>query len=97
MAKRISKQEIIDQIYKDVKGDTRITKKEAKHIVDKLIEKIVENVKEDNQVSFLGFGTFRLKKVNEKEGINPQTGKKITIPAYKTIAFKASSKVKESL
>jgi len=35
------------------------------------------------------------KRINKKE--IPQTGKKITIPAYKTIAFKASSKVKESL
>jgi len=97
MAKRISKQEIIEQIYKDVKDDTRITKKEAKYIVDKLIEKIVDNVKKDNQVFFLGFGSFILNKIPKRKGVNPQTGKKMTIPAYKTIKFKPSKKIKESL
>jgi len=97
MAKRISKKEIIEQIFMDIKNDTKLKKKDVGIVVDKLIEKIVDNVKKDNQVFFLGFGSFILNKIPKRKGVNPQTGKKMTIPAYKTIKFKPSKKIKESL
>ena len=90
---RIGKKELVKEVAKAL----NISQKETQAVIDKTIEKIVEEVKKGNEVVFLGFGTFKQKVSKEKEGVNPQTKEKIKIPASKTIAFKASSKLKEVL
>ena len=90
---KIGKKELIEKIAKE----TNLSKKDIQKVIEKELEIIVDEVKKGNQVVFLGFGTFKEKISKEKEGVNPQTKEKIKIPAYKTIAFKASSKLKETL
>jgi DNA-binding protein HU-beta len=43
----------------------------------------------------IGFGTFEVRKRNQRRGKNPKTGQTITIPARKVPAFKASSELKK--
>ena len=90
---KIGKKELVKKVAESL----NISQKEIQAVIDKTIEKIVEEVKKGNEIVFLGFGTFKQKINKEKEGINPQTKEKIKIPASKTISFKASSKLKESL
>jgi len=94
---KIGKKEIVNQISNEITDDTGLSKKEIDFVVTKLLEKIVENVKSGNKVSFIGFGTFKEKKSKAREGVNLQTKEKIKIPAFKTISFKASDKLKETL
>ena len=90
---KIGKKELVKKVAESL----NISQKETQAVIDKTIEKIVEEVKKGNEIVFLGFGTFKQKINKEKEGINPQTKEKIKIPASKTIAFKASSKLREPL
>jgi DNA-binding protein HU-beta len=87
---RVSKSQIVDEIAK-----SGIAKKEVNHIVDEFLKKIVERVKNGDEVVIVGFGTFKQKKFSEREGTNPQTKEKIKIPASITLGFKASDKLKE--
>ena len=49
----------------------------------------------DDKVQIIGFGTFATKTREARTGRNPKTGKAINIPASKTVAFKASSALKD--
>ena len=54
-----------------------------------------EGVKESGKVQIIGFGTFATKTREARTGRNPKTGNTINIPASKTVAFKASSALKD--
>lgn len=51
-------------------------------------------MKESGKVQIIGFGTFATKTREARTGRNPKTGN-INIPASKTVAFKASSALKD--
>ena len=55
----------------------------------------VGQVKESGKVQIIGFGTFASKTREARTGRNPKTGNTINIPASKTVAFKASSALKD--
>ncbi len=60
-----------------------------------MLESIKEGVQEDGKVQIIGFGTFATKTREARKGRNPKTGQEITIPASTTVAFKASSSLKD--
>lgn len=48
---------------------------------------IKEGLEKNGSVNIAGLGTFKLKKMDEREGYNPETEEKITIPAHNKIDF----------
>lgn len=68
-----------------------LTKVDAKKAVDAGIEVIVSEMKKGGKVSILGFGTFSVVERAAREGINPQTRKKMKIAARNVVRFKAGS------
>ena len=80
-------------IQKKLGADT--TKKHAEEALAAVLESIKEGVKESGKVQIIGFGTFATKTREARTGRNPKTGNTINIPASKTVAFKASSALKD--
>ena len=68
-----------------------LTKVNAKKALDAAIEVITDAMKAGEKVSILGFGTFSVKESPERQGINPATKEAITIPAKKSVKFKAGA------
>lgn len=60
-----------------------------------LVEVIKEELKDGNEITFFGLGTFSTREVEERKGRNPQTGKEITIEAHKAPKFKFTQGVKD--
>ena len=71
------------------------TKKSVNDIINYLTEEIVEAVKNDDKVVFMGFGTFS-KRNNPAKTITA-FGKKQDIEASSNIRFKPSNALKEVL
>lgn len=71
------------------------TKKDTAIVVDALCDVIKETVVTGDKVGIVGFGVFETSERAAREGRNPQTGEKITIPASKAPKFKASKVFKE--
>jgi len=69
----------------------------VEEIIDHLVEIITTEVKENQKVKIGKFGTFVLKEVKERQGINPRTKERMTVPAYRAIKFKASSTIKKAV
>ncbi len=68
-----------------------VSKAEAAKVVNAVLNVITEAVKNGQNVTLTGFGTFRVRQRKAREGRNPRTGQKITIPATRTVSFAAGS------
>ncbi len=89
----MNKAQLIEKIQGKLGEDT--TKKHAEEALAAVLESIKEGVQEDGKVQLIGFGTFSTKTREARKGRNPKTGQEITIPASTTVAFKASSSLKD--
>jgi len=89
----MTKQEFIDKLAK--KAD--LSKKDARNVVDNALDLIVEQVKKNNKVTLTGFGTFEARKQKATQRINPQTGRKMNVPAKNVPKFRPGKQFKESL
>lgn len=74
-----------------------VSKKDAEKLLKAFIETVEETVKTDDNVQLVGFGTFEARERTAREGKNPRTGEKISIPACKVPAFKAGKAFKDLL
>jgi DNA-binding protein HU-beta len=57
----------------------------------------MEAVSSGDKVTLVGFGTFEARDRQAREGRNPQTGDKMTIPATRVPAFSAGKVFKEKV
>jgi len=73
------------------------TKKNADAALTAVIDSITETLAKGEKVQLVGFGTFEVRERAAREGVNPQTRKKIKIPATKVPAFKAGRALKEAV
>ncbi|KUO60521.1 MAG: DNA-binding protein [Gracilibacter sp. BRH_c7a] len=76
---------------------SEFTKKEAEKAVAAVFDTITKALADGEKVQLVGFGTFEVKKREERIGRNPQTKEEITIPACKVPGFKAGKALKESV
>ena len=80
-----------------VAAETGIEKKSVDAVIAAAIDAISAALKEGDKVQLIGFGTFEVKVVAEREGRNPKTGETIKIPACKKPSFTASKLLKDQL
>jgi nucleoid DNA-binding protein len=89
----INKDSLVELI--SVKAD--LSKKDVETVLDTMVDSITEQLRQGNKVTFTGFGAFRVSKRAAREGINPQTKQKITIPAMNLPKFTAGKALKEAI
>jgi len=87
----VTKAEFLDQLA----GDERIgSKKAAGDAVDAMLEAITGALSSGNEVNFTGFGKFHVAERGPRQGVNPRTGERITIPGGRVPRFSAGSALK---
>ena len=74
-----------------------ISKTDAAKAVKAFTDVVVEEMKKGEKIQLVGFGTFEAAERPERQGINPATKEKITIPAAKVPKFKAGAALKNAL
>ena len=62
----------------------------------KVIDAITDGLNSGDKIQISGFGTFEIKEKPAREGINPKTQEKISIPATKIPTFKFGKAYKDS-
>ena len=79
------------ELVKYVASKANMTDAQAKDAFDAVLEGIrVAVVQNKESVPLIGFGTFSSKERPERQGRNPATNEKMTIPAKQVVVFKAS-------
>jgi len=89
----VNKSELIDAIA----DSADISKAAAGRAVDAFVDSITGALKEGDQVTLIGFGTFSVKDRAARTGRNPQTGAEIQIAAAKIPSFKAGKALKDAV
>lgn len=77
------------------KCDLSVTK--AGDLVSSILEIITKSLAKGEDVVFVGFGTFAVKKRLARVGRNPQTGEKIKIAARKVVRFSTGTALKQAV
>jgi DNA-binding protein HU-beta len=84
-------------LVNQVASMTGLTKKAANDAVDAFVDTVTSALKKGDDVLITGFGKFEVRVRSQREGRNPQTGAKISIPATKTPAFRAGKALKAAV
>ena len=71
-----------------------ISRRQAKELIDAVLEEIVSTLAIGEDVNLRGFGKFAVRQKSERPGRNPKTGVGAPITARKVITFKASGNLK---
>ena len=76
---------------------TELSKKDSEKALNATVAVITDTLAKGDKIQLVGFGTFETRERKAREGINPQTKKKIKIPATKVPEFKAGRALKDAV
>ena len=85
------------QLIEVIAAKAELSKKDAEAALNATVDAIANALKNGDKVQLIGFGTFEVKTVAEREGRNPKTGETIKIAAAKKPAFSASKVLKDQV
>jgi nucleoid DNA-binding protein len=88
----MNKADLVNEVAKVLKA-----KKEAQAAVDTVLSSITKALGKGEDVSLVGFGTFKVTNRKARKGRNPQTGEEIYIAASKVPKFVAGKPLKEAV
>ncbi|HEX5515025.1 MAG TPA: HU family DNA-binding protein [Gammaproteobacteria bacterium] len=89
----MNKSELIEAVAQSAD----ISKAAAARAVDGMVQAITQALKEGDQVTLVGFGTFVVRERAARSGRNPRTGETIDIKASKVPGFKAGKALKDAV
>jgi len=75
----------------------KLTKAQAKAIVDSVFKTIAEAAASGAETNLAGFGKFKIQNRPEREARNPATGATIKVAASKKLTFTPAKAVKDAL
>ena len=90
----MTKSEFIDRIASDERIES---KKAASDAVEAVLDTIVSSLTNGDDVNFTGFGKFSVNERGPRQGVNPRTGERITIPGGKVPKFSAGAGLKSAV
>lgn len=89
----MTKAELIDAVA----TQTKLTKRDITDAVDTLLECIKSALQKGEKVQLIPFGSFEVRDRKKREGRNPKTGEKLTIPARRVPAFHAGKDLRDAV
>jgi nucleoid DNA-binding protein len=88
----MNKTDLVNEVAKVVS-----TKKEAQAAVDCVFDTITTALKDKDQVTLVGFGTFKVSNRKARTGRNPKTGEAITVEGRNIPKFVAGKALKDAV
>lgn len=85
----MNKTQLIDAIA----SEAGLTKVQAREALEAMLTTTVQTLGRGEDVTLVGFGSFKVVERKVRMGMNPQTKKKIEIPATKVVRFKPGSDI----
>ena len=90
----MTKSELIEAVAQRV---TNFSRKDVEIIVDTLFESMSESLSKGGKVEIRGFGSFKIKSRDGRQGRNPKSGENIFIESKKVPFFKAGKEIRERI
>jgi DNA-binding protein HU-beta len=89
----MTKAELIDAVAEK----TELKKRDVSDVVDNLLEIVKATLQRGEKVQLIPFGSFEVRDRQKREGRNPKTGERLTIPARKVPAFHAGKDLRDAV
>ena len=71
------------------------TIKDTSELMSSLLSDMTQELQEGNVVTIQGFGTFEVKKKEERITVNPTTKQRMLVPPKLVLAYRPSGQLKE--
>ncbi len=91
MPSAVNTSQLVDQVAER----SGLSKRDAKAAVSAVFEVLGERLAAGERVQLSGFGSFDVRERAERQGTNPRTREKVTIPASKVVGFRPASSLKQ--
>ena len=82
-----------EDISEFINNEFGLAKKDCSDLVNLLLEEIIQGLISNNIVKIHNFGTFKVRKKNQRMGRNPKTKENVIIASRNVISFTPSKKV----
>ena len=80
----LTKKELVLAIARD----TTITQVEVKRVVQRMLDLLIQNLKEGKTIELRNFGVFKVRQRAPRRGRNPKTGQEVPVPPKRVVVFK---------
>ncbi|NBX03020.1 MAG: integration host factor subunit alpha [Alphaproteobacteria bacterium] len=90
MTKTLTRADLSASLYKQL----GLSLQECNSLVDSVIDEICTSLEQGDNVKLSSFGTFSLRKKNQRMGRNPKTGVEVPITSRTVLSFNASNLLK---
>ncbi|GMR04391.1 MAG: integration host factor subunit beta [Thermodesulfobacteriota bacterium] len=90
----MTKSELIEMVSGRVDN---FSKKDVELIVDTLFESMCDSLSRGEKVEIRGFGSFKIKHRDGRQGRNPKSGENIYIESKRVPFFKAGKEIRERI
>lgn len=74
-----------------------LTNRHAEAIVGVFIACVTQALRDGDKVELRGFGSFRSRVLNARQGLNPKTGEAVQVPSRRLPFFRAGKALRETL
>jgi nucleoid DNA-binding protein len=89
----MTKAELVDQVAETV----QLPKNKTEAVITHFLQGIMDALQAGEKVELRGFGSFRLRHRQAREGRNPRTGDTVPIPAKAVPSFAAGKTFQETV
>jgi DNA-binding protein HU-beta len=89
----MTKAELIEEVAKEIDQPKRT----VAGIIDATFDHIARSIKKEKRFWVPGFGTFSVRRRKARAGFNPRTNAPMTIPAARSVGFRAAPELKKGL
>jgi DNA-binding protein HU-beta len=86
-----------DELIEKVASGTGLSKVDAGRVIKTTFDSITSALKKGQNITLVGFGTFKISKRKARKGRNPRTGETINIKAAKVPKFSAGKGLKDAV
>ncbi len=86
----MTKADLVEKVAQTV----NLTKKDTEVVINTVFDSISSALATGDKVELRGFGSFRVRKRDARQGRNPQTGASVAVPSKKVPFFKAGKELK---
>ena len=80
----MTKAEMVEKVSPKI----NLSKKDTERVVNTVLKSIIQALAQGDKAELRGFGSFRVRSRESRDGRNPRTGKEVRIPPGRTIRFK---------
>ena len=86
-----------EELVSSLAAATSLTQKDVTKVLEALVETVKITLKKGEDITLIGFGTFKVSSRAARTGRNPKTGAPLEIKASKVPSFKAGKALKEAV